>query len=238
MSFFTKPYLSRIVLSVALIGTTAPAYAAAPAGEANADEVMAGAKTQAAAEHKNILLSFSASWCGNCRLFDAFLADPKIRPILDKAFVFADLDTGERPDDKRHANIPGGREIMDALGGKTAGYPYLVMVDPRGEPIAAPGKPGAPRKHRLSRRCLGDRLVHGDAEEGRAFALIARDSHYPQLAYGAQQQPTLEDASCFGALTCRVARRTCSLGHAKHLHDDALRPLPIELCVEDTLPRA
>jgi hypothetical protein len=141
MSFFTKPYLSRIVLSVALIGTTAPAYAAAPAGEANADEVMAGAKTQAAAEHKNILLSFSASWCGNCRLFDAFLADPKIRPILDKAFVFADLDTGERPDDRRHANIPGGREIMDALGGKTAGYPYLVMVDPRGEPIADSRRP-------------------------------------------------------------------------------------------------
>jgi hypothetical protein len=141
MSFFTKPYLSRVVLSVALIGVTAPAYAAAPAGEANAEEVMARAKTQAAAEHKNILLSFSASWCGNCRLFDAFLADPKIRPILDKAFVFADLDTGERPDDKRHANIPGGREIMDALGGKTAGYPYLVMVDPRGEPIADSRRP-------------------------------------------------------------------------------------------------
>ena len=144
MSFPTRSSImtiQKIVLSATLLVATPSAHAAPPAKAGNADEVMTRAKTQAASEHKNILLSFSASWCGNCRLFDAFLADPKIHPIMDKAFVFADLDAGERPNDTRHANIPGGPEIQAALGGKTAGYPYIVMVDPTGKPITDSQRP-------------------------------------------------------------------------------------------------
>lgn len=93
---------------------------------------MSQAESRAAAEHKNVLLTFDASWCGNCRLFDRFVADPAIRPIIDKAFVLADLDTGERPGDEHHANIPGGLKLRDAYSGQEVGYPYIVMLDPRG----------------------------------------------------------------------------------------------------------
>ena len=104
-------------------------------------------KRQAASSHKNILLSFGASWCVNCRLFDKFLADPAIHPIMEKAFVNADLNTGERDGDKRHSNIPGGQKLQASLGGKDSGYPYLVMLDPSGRPIVdsiAPGDYGHP----------------------------------------------------------------------------------------------
>jgi hypothetical protein len=123
------------VLTAALIAAPALARSAAADPGANADAVMTQIKRQAAAEHKNILLSFGASWCVNCRLFDKFLADPAIHPIMEKAFIWADLNTGERDGDQRHANIAGGQQLQASLGGKDSGYPFIVMLDASGKPI-------------------------------------------------------------------------------------------------------
>jgi hypothetical protein len=124
-----------IVLTAALVLAPTLARSATPDPGANADAVMTQVKRQAASSHKNILLSFGASWCVNCRLFDKFLADPAIHPIIDKAFIYADLNTGERDGDNRHSNIPGGQQLQASLGGKDSGYPYIVMLDPSGKPI-------------------------------------------------------------------------------------------------------
>jgi len=134
MRFATRFALLPVLLSTALIA--APTTPAAPDAGADADAVMTQAKTQAASEHKNILVTFGASWCGNCRLFDKFLADPAIHPIMDKLFVFTDLDTGEMPNDTKHANIPGGVKLQAALGGKNSGYPYIAMLDADGNVLA------------------------------------------------------------------------------------------------------
>jgi thioredoxin-related protein len=133
--------LPSLVFSAALALIPTAAQAAVPETGATAADVMTATEHRAAAEHKNILLTFGASWCGNCRLFDKFLADPTIRPIIDKAFVLADLDTGEHASDTRHANIPGGEKIQNALGGKDAGYPYIVMLDPTGKLLAGSNRP-------------------------------------------------------------------------------------------------
>lgn len=126
----------RTALITTLAAFTTLAHAATPEAGANADEVMTNARTQAAAEHKNILLMFGASWCVNCHRFDKFLADPAIHPIMDKAFLFVDMTTGEKPKDKHHANLPGGEKLQASLGGKEAGWPYFVMLDPTGKPLA------------------------------------------------------------------------------------------------------
>jgi thiol-disulfide isomerase/thioredoxin len=103
--------------------------------QATADQIFSQAKATAAAQHKNILLVFSASWCGPCHMFEHFLTDPANKPILNKAFVIETLDVGEQPTDTKHHDTPGAVALRASLGGATAGYPYLIMLDPAGHPI-------------------------------------------------------------------------------------------------------
>jgi thiol-disulfide isomerase/thioredoxin len=120
--------------------------ATAPDGGPSAMAILKSAEAEAHAQHKNILLSFGASWCVNCRLFDQFVADPQIHPILSRAFVFASMDTGEFSNSK-YADTPGGVAYENSIGGRNAGFPFLVMLDADGKPIVdsyrpAPGSAG------------------------------------------------------------------------------------------------
>jgi hypothetical protein len=143
MSLRPHSFTLAFILSALLAASPALALQSNPDSGATAESVTKQLKIQAIANHKNILLAFGASWCGNCRLFDRFLADPAIHPIMDKAFVFGDLATGERPTDQRHSNIPGGVQLEASLGGKDAGYPYIAIVDPQGNLIADSRRPAA-----------------------------------------------------------------------------------------------
>jgi thiol:disulfide interchange protein len=132
-----------LLLALALL-TSVPFATAQTAPLPAAQDVMAHAEAKAAAEHKNILLTFSASWCGPCKMFERFLQDPTIHPIMDKSFVMDRLDVGERPTDTKHADSPGGEALMASLGGKNVGYPFIVMLDPAGKPIVDSLRTGKP----------------------------------------------------------------------------------------------
>jgi thiol-disulfide isomerase/thioredoxin len=111
----------------------APALAAA---QETADALFAQAKAEAKTEHKNVLMVFSASWCGPCKLYQRFLEDPQMMPITERAFAIQRIDVGEREGDPRHSDTPGGAALRSSLGARgEPGFPFLVMTDENGKPI-------------------------------------------------------------------------------------------------------
>jgi thioredoxin-related protein len=102
----------------------------------SANDLFARAQTEAQSENKDILLVFSASWCGPCKLYERFLQDSRMKPITDRAFVVVRIDVGERPGAPGHADTPGGTQLRTALGAVgEPGFPFLVITDPYGKPI-------------------------------------------------------------------------------------------------------
>jgi hypothetical protein len=124
----------KLLFLFALAATlAAPAFAAPPN---SADTLFAHAKAQAKIEHKNVLLVFSASWCGPCKLYERFLEDPRMKSITDKAFIVARIDVGELTSDARHTDTPGGVQLRTALGAQPEpGFPWLVITDENGKSL-------------------------------------------------------------------------------------------------------
>ncbi|MGB6157815.1 MAG: thioredoxin family protein [Acidobacteriaceae bacterium] len=129
-----------VVLACTLTGSPA-LKAAVLDGGAPAAEILQRAEAAAHAGHRNILLDFGASWCVNCRLYDRFLADPQMHALMSRAFVFASMDTGEMSGDTKHEDTPGGVAYEASIGGKDAGFPFLVILDANGKPIVDSFRP-------------------------------------------------------------------------------------------------
>jgi thiol-disulfide isomerase/thioredoxin len=127
--------LTKLIPTAVFVCTAAlaaPTFATPPD---SADALFAHAKVRAQSEHKHILLVFSASWCGPCKLYERFLEDPQMKPITERAFIVQRIDVGEFKNDAQHVNTPGGTELRTALGGVgEPGFPFLVMTDETGNP--------------------------------------------------------------------------------------------------------
>src|SRR5205823_11892424 len=108
---------------------TVSAFAAPP----TADQILAKAKTKAAAENKTIFVHFGASWCGWCKRLDAFLDQPDIKPVFEKYFVPVKLVVQENEKNKGLEN-PGAEGLLKELGGP-AGLPYFAFLDEKGNLI-------------------------------------------------------------------------------------------------------
>lgn len=97
-----------------------------------AQEVSAPALAQASKEKKNVLLIFHASWCGWCRKMDSSLADPAVKPAVDRSYVVTHLTVLESPNKKSLENA-GAEGMMERWGGKGQGLPYWVVLDANGK---------------------------------------------------------------------------------------------------------
>jgi thiol-disulfide isomerase/thioredoxin len=110
----------------ALTVSTLLAFAEAP----TAEQVLAPAKSKAAAEHKAIYVHFGASWCGWCRRLDAFLDRPDIKPVFERYFIPVKLVVQENDKNKALENA-GADALFKQLGGPS-GLPYSAFLDAKG----------------------------------------------------------------------------------------------------------
>lgn len=124
------------VVALAFLATSPLALrAATPNAGPSATDILQQAESQARAQHKSIMLDFGASWCINCKLYNRMIDDPSIGAILRRNFIFITMNTGERPSDRHHANTPGGVAYENSVGGKGAGWPFLVILNANGKPL-------------------------------------------------------------------------------------------------------
>lgn len=109
----------------------------------SAQAMLHKAEAEARVEHKNILVEFGASWCVNCHLYERMLENSQIHDILARYFVFVPMDTGEMPADSRHHNTAGGKNFEATVGGKGAGWPYIVVLNDQGKLLIDSMRPDA-----------------------------------------------------------------------------------------------
>lgn len=100
-----------------------------------ADQILSSAKAAAAKDHKHVFLVFGASWCPPCHELEAFLKDRRMRPLVDKHFVVAELAVEEERGKHPELNTPGGDKFRTDLGGKDSGVPFIVFLDEQGHPV-------------------------------------------------------------------------------------------------------
>jgi uncharacterized protein YyaL (SSP411 family) len=112
------------------------AGAQSPVPGPNAGVLINTAKVTAHEEQKNILVEFSASWCGWCQRFEAFVHSAELGPLIGRHFVLVKLIVQESPD-KRALNTLGAQELMDEWGGARSGLPFYAFLNAQGEKIAS-----------------------------------------------------------------------------------------------------
>jgi thiol-disulfide isomerase/thioredoxin len=126
-------------------------FAQAAQQQPRADHVLASAESQAVAQQKPIFLVFGASWCPPCRQMESFMEDPKIRPILEKYFVLANLNVLEQRGKHPELNSPGSEKLLADYGGESMGVPFLVFLDAQGQLLINSNRPS-------NRRAKGENI--------------------------------------------------------------------------------
>jgi thiol-disulfide isomerase/thioredoxin len=143
-------------LLAAMIFVSLAVSTAAAEKPPKADEILAAAKSQAAAQHKDIFLIFVASWCGDCHSLDAFLDAPEIQPIFADKYVISRISVAEEYGKNPNLNNPGSMNLLIKYGGVgpggLIGLPYISILDDKGNLII---NSNCPVKGNAHGECIG-----------------------------------------------------------------------------------
>lgn len=166
------------------VGVTGAPHATASTAAA-ADEVRRELALSAG-ENKKLFLLFYASWCGYCRLFNRFLADPAAAAIINREFRVMHMRTLERAPAQKALQLDGADDLFGRYAKKAQGLPFFVLFNGAGGPLATSVSP-------LDGRNIGFPIGKGDLEIfekiiARAAPSITT-SELATLRTAAQRQP-------------------------------------------------
>lgn len=133
----TAPVISEAPTAVAPTAITVAIGDSVAAKQQPAGLLVNQAVAAAKAAKKAVLVHYSASWCGYCKKFDAFLADETIAPIINKYYVLVPM-IAQESSSKKALETPGVDSLSKAMGLKT-GLPVFFFLDGEGKKIADSG---------------------------------------------------------------------------------------------------
>lgn len=122
-------------LSLSVMFLLSAAALAAQTTTPSSDEILQKAYAQAAKEKKNVMVLFTASWCGWCKRMDKSLEDPSISRFINKNYVLAHLVVNEAKDKKDLEN-PGAVDFLKKHNGADQGIPFWLIMDKDGKLLA------------------------------------------------------------------------------------------------------
>ena len=118
-----------LFIALLFIGfTQANAQTAQKNKEPKASKVMRKAYKEAKKEDKNVLLMFSASWCGWCKRMDKNLKNEKVKDYFDKNFVTTHLIVMESKG-KKHLENLGAMDILKEHKADKGGIPFWIVYN-------------------------------------------------------------------------------------------------------------
>jgi len=97
-----------------------------------AKEILEAAYKKAAAENKNVLLIFHASWCGWCHKMDSSINDPSCKKFFADNYIITHLVVHESADKKQLENA-GAEELLRQYKAFDSGIPFWVVLDKNGK---------------------------------------------------------------------------------------------------------
>ncbi len=138
--------MKRAIAFVFLAALAIPAYAQivapAQAGRtATTEEALKAAQIQAKAQNKNILVKFSASWCGWCHKMTDWLTKTEEGKMVANQYIIVTLIVDEA-EDKKDLENAGSKEFQEKLGGKDSGIPFFSVLNKDLKPIINSIRPG------------------------------------------------------------------------------------------------
>jgi thiol-disulfide isomerase/thioredoxin len=150
-------FASITIIFLLQIADKVPAFAARPAP---ASAILAEARREATATHRNVFVFFHASWCGWCKRLDAFLESLDVKKAVEENYIVVRLDVMEHTAKEQALENPGGRELMASLGGGRCRtplqcHPRLQRRKDRGLENDA----GRCKEYRLSRVERGNGII-------------------------------------------------------------------------------
>jgi thioredoxin-related protein len=127
--------MKKNFLFIAIIAVTTSFACAGQAKSAHASIVLKEAVKLATTQKKNVLILFSASWCGWCHKMDKSINDIACKNLFEKNYIIRHLIVDESPDKKNREN-PGADSVKKKYYGDEQGIPFWLVFDGAGNLLA------------------------------------------------------------------------------------------------------